>query len=331
MSDKPGQIVIIHSMRGLAALSVSLYHFVVTTAGFISNEAILGVFQYGSKGVQLFFIISGIVIPLSLIKSRYKIKAVGKFLLRRFIRIEPPYLLAVVIGIIYLYARNLVPNATPIDLTPSVVEVLLHIGYLIPFFEAYEWINPVFWTLSIEFQYYLFLALFFPLVLSNKKALAWIFNMAILVMPLLIDGNAFFPQWASYFGLGIFYALYITDTYTLREFITLMLLCCIVVYFQQGLVDLAIALMTLVLVHVIPDFANRTGEFLGKISYSMYLLHTVVGATFINFMSRTVTSPGGKFCVILAGLILSLASAYLFWMVVERPSQIKAREVTITD
>ena len=151
MKKESNQILVINSLRGLAALAVCFYHFVCTTTGFINNETILEIFNFGKKGVQVFFIISGIVIPLSMLKSGYKIKLLGKYLLKRFIRIEPPYLVAVVLGILYLYARNFIPSSTTIDLTPSFRDIMLHIGYLVPFIEDATWINPVFWTLSIEF------------------------------------------------------------------------------------------------------------------------------------------------------------------------------------
>ncbi|MBK7241407.1 MAG: acyltransferase [Flavobacteriales bacterium] len=231
-------IIVINSLRGIAALLVCLYHFVIITTIFINDQTVLDVFQFGKKGVQIFFVISGIVIPLSLIKTNYKIDSIGPYLLRRFVRIEPPYLVAVALGVIFLFVRNHIPSSAAIDLVPTFQEIVLHVGYLIPFFEGTEWISPVFWTLAIEFQYYIIIALFFPLALSSKVGLHWIFNGLILISPFLVPSTSIFMGWSSYFGLGIFYALYISKKYSIQEFILAMLLCSIVVYLKQGWVDL---------------------------------------------------------------------------------------------
>ncbi|WP_420792884.1 acyltransferase family protein [Lentisphaera profundi] len=119
-------------MRGFAAIAVCLYHFVCTTTGYIENEQLLNFFAWGAKGVQMFFIISGVVIPLSMIKDNYTYNNFSYFIKKRFIRIEPPYIATVILGILYLVLRNHIPGSTPIDMTPSVRDTLLHIPYFIP-------------------------------------------------------------------------------------------------------------------------------------------------------------------------------------------------------
>ena len=61
------EISVINTLRGIAALVVCLYHFVCTTTDYIESQIILDIFSFGKKGVQIFFIISGIVIPLSML------------------------------------------------------------------------------------------------------------------------------------------------------------------------------------------------------------------------------------------------------------------------
>ena len=60
MKKKSEHIEVINSLRGLAALAVCVYHFVCTTIGYVTNDQILDIFHFGSKGVQVFFIISGV-------------------------------------------------------------------------------------------------------------------------------------------------------------------------------------------------------------------------------------------------------------------------------
>ncbi|MEO7214811.1 hypothetical protein [Mucilaginibacter sp.] len=46
------------------------------------------------------------------------------------------------------------------------VSLLSHLAYLNNFTGA-PYINPVYWTLGIEFQFYLFVALAFPVIVSK--------------------------------------------------------------------------------------------------------------------------------------------------------------------
>jgi len=326
--SKQKQIPVIVTLRGVAALMVCLYHFICTTTDYFDHELLLNVFNYGKKGVQVFFIISGIVIPYSMLKANYTHALFKNFILKRFIRIEPPYLLAVVVGITYTIVRGFIPSSNDIDLVPSVRDTFLHIAYLIPFVDGARWINPVFWTLAIEFQYYLFLALIFPLVNSkNNKLSKWLFAAIIIFLPFTYHSSSFFIQWASLFGLGIFYILYLFKKYTVYEYLLLSLICAISVFINLGWVDLLVGVITLSVIHLVPNYKSKLGEFFGQISYSLYLLHSIIGAAFINFMTHKFNEPYQKFFVVLAGLLISIISAYLFWRIIERPSQKIAQKI----
>lgn len=323
------EISVINTLRGIAALVVCLYHFVCTTTDYIENQIILDIFSFGKKGVQIFFIISGIVIPLSMLKAKYSYKLFSKFISKRFIRIEPPYIAAVALGIIYAVVRNYIPSSNQIDLIPNFKTVILHLGYLIPFFENTNWISPVFWTLSIEFQYYLILALLIPMIISDKKVLKWIFTIIILALSLFSNQQAFFLYWSAYFGLGIFYILYKYEKYSLYEFIVIMILCSTIVFFNQGLIDLTIGIGTLLVINYFPSFKSKIGNFLGKISYSLYLIHAIIGSAIINYLSHIYKTPLSKLVVILIGLAISIISAYIFWLIIEKPSQKIAQKIKL--
>lgn len=314
-------IPIIDVLRGFAALSVCLFHYVCTTTGYISNEVILHIFNFGSRGVQVFFIISGMVIPLSMITLGYKYSAFKVFILKRFIRIEPPYLVSVAIGVIFLYARNFLLPAGTADITPSLRDILLHIGYLIPFVDGAKWVNTVYWTLSVEFQYYLYLALIFPLVMSNKTINRSLFYLLLLVPPFLVNSEAFFFHWSAFFLLGIIYVLWLTEKVNQYEYYVVSILCVISVAFNNEMIDLIVGLLTVGVIHFFRNFTFNYGKRLGNISYSLYLLHTLIGGAFVNVMSHKFTLPYQKFLVIFIGVLISLGSAALFYRFIEKPSQ----------
>src|SRR5882762_3693640 len=145
-------IQILNSLRAFAALSVCLYHFICTTTGFISNEIILNFFSNGKYGVQMFFVISGFVIPWAMYNAKYYLKNIFQFIIKRLSRLEPPYIISIILAILFIIARQNILHNNDVDF--SFTQLALHFGYLIPFFKHYNWLNQVYWTLAIEFQYY---------------------------------------------------------------------------------------------------------------------------------------------------------------------------------
>src|SRR3989344_379820 len=103
---KNRHIPILDSLRAIAALSVCFYHFVCGPIDFITNEGVLDFFSFGKYGVQLFFVISGFVIPWSISSSNYEIKRYFHFLLKRFLRLEPPYIFSIILVVILFSVRK---------------------------------------------------------------------------------------------------------------------------------------------------------------------------------------------------------------------------------
>jgi peptidoglycan/LPS O-acetylase OafA/YrhL len=127
----------------------------------------------GSRGVDLFFVISGFLITLGLIKSKGKAQArqttLYKFYIRRFLRIFPIYYLTVFI-LLYFYYDQM---AGPIG---------WYLLYLYNFhcIKVQEWgIAGHLWSLSVEEQFYLvwpFIILFVPL-----GRLYWVMILSVLL------------------------------------------------------------------------------------------------------------------------------------------------------
>ncbi len=321
MNQNQLYVPVINTLRGLAALFVVFHHFIYTTTDYINNVTILNITRYGELGVTIFFVISGIVIPLAMIKHNYGISNFFIFLKKRLIRIEIPYLAAIVLSILYLIARDYVPSSVGPSLVPDFKEILFNVFYLVPFSDDVKWINPVFWTLAIEFQYYIFLAFFFPFFINNK-----FLNRLLLYFFIFILGY-FFPyhifKILPIFMIGILYALYLAKKIEISE---LLLVYFLIVFFMILVIDynvikLFTAFLTIVIVYLFKNHRSKIGDFFGNISYSLYLLHIITGGALINLMTHYFTTPIEKFFVISIGIVFSIICAYIFYRIVEKPSK----------
>lgn len=268
--------------------------------------------------MQVFFIISGIVLPLSMIHSGYNISNWGKFMWKRFIRLEPAYIVAVIIALFYLFIRRFVPSSASDDLMLSGKELALHVGYLVPFVDDARWAVTSLWTLSVEFQYYIFLSLAFPLALHGKWS-RWLFY-GVLIFPFILPIGSFFPAHAALFMLGITYALWYGKIIKTKEYLIVTALAIAVAISVHTGAQVIAALATLCVIHFAKDYHNKNLGFLGAISYSLYLVHQSTGIPVINFLSHRVTSGLGKTGVILIGFAISIGCAYFLYRLVELPS-----------
>ncbi|MDX2171823.1 MAG: acyltransferase [Bacteroidota bacterium] len=315
------RIPIINNLRGIAALTVCLYHFVYTTKNYITHDTILNVFSYGQYGVQIFFVISGIVIPFSLLKSNYSILKFPKFFLKRIIRIEPPYIVAVLLAILILIVRG---DMAKLNFT----EITLHIGYLIPFFlPKYNWLNNVFWTLGIEFQYYIIISLLILLVINFGLLGRFIFYLTLLIIPFFFTDSNFFPYYAPIFLIGISWCFFFLKKINLIEFLCVLITSFVISYLKISNIESLFALGTLILIHFLKNYSNKILLFFGNISYTFYLIHPLIGASCINLLSHKFTLGWQKPIVIGVGFILTTISSYILYKLIEKPTHELSKKI----
>ena len=146
-------------LRGIAAISVTLFHLVIISR-LESPSLFRDVFSFGHLGVQVFFVISGFVIPYSMYKGNYTLYKMKTFFKKRLVRLEPPYIASIILVFVFNYIFYLSPywHEEIIDVTWS--QLLFHLGYLNSVFQE-GWVNQVYWSLGIEFQYYILIAFTF--------------------------------------------------------------------------------------------------------------------------------------------------------------------------
>lgn len=315
------KVEIVEALRGVAALSVAWFHFTHGNPHFLDDGYTKLTGEYGWVGVYIFFVISGFVIPYSLHRADYHVRSdYFRFLGKRLVRLEPPYLICIALTILLWYASYLTPGFRGSPPSWSTSQVLFHVAYLVPFFGE-TWLSPVFWSLAIEFQFYISVALMYP-ILASKSVLVRFGTLTVMVvLSYFFRDRIFLLSYLGLFAIGIlvfhFHAMLVSAT----VFVASSAIAAFVVGLTHDPVIAGAALVTGLLIafgrHV------RVGPlvYLGTISYSLYLLHVPIGGRVINLGERFAVSGFGQAVTLAGAVALSILAAHVFYRVVERPSR----------
>jgi peptidoglycan/LPS O-acetylase OafA/YrhL len=135
------RIAIVEELRGLAALAVVWFHFTNGNPNFLEDGALKASGTFGWVGVEVFFVVSAFIIPFTLYKRGYTTSEhYPRFLAKRLLRLEPPYLACVALTVLLGYWSSALPGFRGVAPSYTPVQVFLHIGYLVGF-SNYEWVN----------------------------------------------------------------------------------------------------------------------------------------------------------------------------------------------
>jgi peptidoglycan/LPS O-acetylase OafA/YrhL len=161
----PPRVEAIDGLRGIAALSVAWFHLYGQNGGPPLAEAMPAALNvasvWGRFGVQLFFGISGFVVAYTLLNDRSigRARDVGTYFIRRSVRLDPTYWLALAAYVIGV--PLIIKLGGPADVFPSqrldVSDIVANVLYFLPLNTLLY--VPVAWSLVVEIQFYLFFAL----------------------------------------------------------------------------------------------------------------------------------------------------------------------------
>lgn len=303
-------------LRGLAAVSVCFFHFTTNLDYLADDDPVKDFFSFGHYGVQVFFIISGLVIPYSMAKGKYTLQKFSTFFKKRLIRIEPPYLFCVFLALLLNYITTLTPFYVGKPFAIDYAQVLYHFGYL-NIFMGKDWLNHVFWTLAIEFQYYLLIALIFPLV-SHRKVYVWLTTLILFNAASFFLNKNFVFNFSIYFTTGIFLYRYFSGLSGKTELSLTLLAVLGFLLFRYTFVEIIVVAFT-VLVILAPLKPTLLSTFFGNISYSLYLFHTPVGARLLHLTRRFSDSESLRHVMILVAFVFSVFVSYWLYKIIEHP------------
>ncbi len=328
------RILELDGLRACAAISLVLFHFTHVYSVKYGYSSPLGfVWNYGAYGTEMFFILSGYVNSMSLLRRHRP----GDFLAARVIRIVPMFLM-VVLANAWICTR--VPLAESSYTWPQLLANLT----LVPKVFGYECLDPVMWTLQIEMLFYGLLVGVYCLTRRMERAVyGWapVLAAAAILCPYLdaqnaaAAGESWFQvasgirQWlvldfAPLFVIGsMIYMLQVGENARRRRLHQTLLIVAAFVFhsIDHGkhnplATTLLIGLVTAAGYGRLPMLRVTPLIFISTISYAVYLCHNNLGVVLIHAFDSAGVPP--QLCFGIA-IVFTLSLSLLVTRWVEQP------------
>jgi peptidoglycan/LPS O-acetylase OafA/YrhL len=327
---RPSRLSGLDGLRGIAAMSVVLFHYTAwfpfLRTGQYGGPGLLFWFPYGCLGVELFFVISGFVIFMTIERTT----SLAEFAAARFARLYPTFLACMLtsLAVILLFRWGQVP-----------IDAKLIVANLTMIPQSFDalCVDGSYWSLRYELEFYL-LAGLTCLVLRIRApevpCAIWLAGELLLrgigVMPMNIVMKATHTSFAHLFVVGIMlYRLRAGQATKLT--LPLLLLAISIAFFGRywseapisgvayGTVTAGFAGLVWVATTSYGRFLSVAPlRFLGRISYPLYLIHGAAGWELIARLEAAGWNPNVTVAVTIAAAI---GLAWTISTCVEWPAQ----------
>ncbi len=350
-----GKVKSIHYLRGLAALMVVFYHLKATLNDVYAQKDLGDIlFNSGAFGVDLFFIISGFIICYATEKKESSMPL--KYTLRRFFRIYP--LLFICLAIMYLFLNNqgglpsLFRSAVPLNAnfeagSPFFGYNLLGPAWTLSYEIAFYALFLVSFVISHRFRWLICSGLILLLVVGIQHyytgtVTLLAYNNNNFATGTLLHAPATFlssPLFLNFiYGLVAYRLISYLQTVRLSaNFKKILTLSSIFVFLVSALAILSVqvfghgpllwgawcfALVMSALVFEINNNIkdNKVLNYLGDVSYSLYLTHAILIELFHRYPDTfTLFNNQKGLSQVIYLVILSLFVAYIAHRFIEKP------------
>lgn len=305
------------------------------------------IFNLGGLGVYFFFVLSGFLITYLLLveKHTYQKIKIKDFYIRRLLRIWPLYYLVIIIGFFVLphftsiqipYLKNVVENSFCQNLILYLI-MLPNVAYSM--YSAFPHIGQA-WSIGVEEQFYIIWPWIIAKSRSVLKTLIFIIGLLISIKVVVLLLGSFYRAEDWYTHLKSFVAMtkfesmaiggigayllqqkkeaipgLVYNSFTLNVCILLIpVLIYITPSFLQDGIHIAYSLIFLVIIlNVVSDkklwlnLENRTADFLGRISYGLYMYHLMIIPIVVFILGKFKNELGDLwFNVLLYSITLSV-------------------------
>lgn len=333
------QIRSIQALRGLACIAVVTFHYRYQIES--QYPAFHKLLSNGFIGVDLFFILSGFVITLSVSRMGYGVLAAGEFLKRRVLRLLPTYFILLLINFLLSGAMATFHYADRTQALISAFTLSVYMPHQAPFYVNDSGFMGVRWTLNYEFLFYLMMTICL-LVRARWVALTAMLLATLIVVPmaigqqptLLVSGynmgysylnlvtNPIIWQFAAGILIGLVYPYMVRLPIAMRIFF---LIAAMILFVQHiisnqhvghGMTESGTILALLLAAIAFNDnwlkrITPRWLVFMGDISFSVYLIHIVIK----DRLSKYFTDEGLMF--FLCALLMVIFFGWLSYLYIE--------------
>ena len=293
-------------------------------------------FNYGYLGVQLFFIVSGFVISMTLLGCRDWYD----FAWKRFARLFPTMLLCSTLSFLFVWAfptghfssslRDFLPSLTFSE--PDLWSRALGLPF--------RAIDSAYWSLQVEVKFYFWAAVLFFVGQADRFVIrfTWFF-VAVWVAQLVSEATdwrvsraiveeAWIPAHLPWFAAGVgFHSTYHSrGDRTGVWLIVLSLLVLVLRWFTAPAASATELLFSILFFGLFTLFVKRPNSLawfgsapmvaIGAASYSLYLLHQDIGVTVLSLWaaSGVAVHSSAWLAVAVAGCLIALSvGIYRFW------------------
>lgn len=350
--DEINYFLWIDVLRAIAIFMVVLVHTGQYGAGTLGlTNSLKNVIRLGAHGVQLFFLVSGFTMMLTFRRHQERESLpITNFFIRRFFRIAPMFYIAI---LYYLIQDGLGPRYwlgdAPNITTGNIVSSVLFINGFNPYF--INSIVPGEWSIAVEMLFY---ALFPWLIYKFKKPELLVTMLVIVLimkgfLQFILENNQmisdsdlwrnylvlYFPSQLPIFVLGlILYSLINDEQFSIAHLATALLPIALVMtlgipYVDNGLLNYGFLFFLLAILSskiVRKNWFTLAVGWIGKVSYSIYLVHFAVLHWLERFHLLDRFGTDGKILAMvnfsfryLLVLTVSIIIASFFFVVVEKP------------
>jgi peptidoglycan/LPS O-acetylase OafA/YrhL len=316
-------------LRGIAAISVLLFHYTVVYGQLIGPIGPLPfVATYGRHGVDLFFIISGFVILMTVEHSR----SLADFIVSRFARLFPAFWAAVSMTSCALIISPLLPTFW----SPGPGAIAANLTMMPVLFHAHL-IDGAYWSLFYELMFYVGMGVICWLRVPHRIEPICLFWIAIFAVVRWLEPELgwrtrqiLLVHYGHLFIIGIcIYRIWVGRSSALT-YVVLALACSMSLFGpgpESGSVSAGLYFLITVacagavwLASADKLFLLRTRSllFLGRISYPVYLLHQILGFEVIRLALGEGLSAATALSLA-TGVTILLATAVN--ILIERPAR----------
>lgn len=313
----------IDALRGLAACAVLLFHYTTRFGELYGHQsAPLIDISWGHYGVNLFFLISGYVIYMTLERTH----TVTDFVVSRFSRLYPAFWASVALTFLVISAIGL-PGKEVSGGDAFLNMLMFHGIFRVPH------VDGVYWTLEVELLFYALAILAFRtgMVQRIHLAIAGLLLLRVIYfvfaryfgidLPWII-GHLLIIKHIPWFAIGIMIFRLVSSSDTAKADIILIIFSVLVLAVMDSFLLATICIALSLLMYFAASGRMSIlrwwgGVWLGEISYTLYLLHENIGwAILLQFKAYGCNTNIAIFLVTLMVLVMaSLMTHYL-----EQPS-----------